>query len=243
MIERDFYRLPELAGRWGCTAHDLLHLGIQDRAQVCVNIYGVGSGIHWTRMETETPDTSPDDEPMTEDERRAADAHNAAFERWKARTTQDMPHGVYELGHDTLRFLDMPNAFPHELDEALKFDGGWRECEFDPPVSINLDHLCMLHSEVQRLDREVFGGGVQASDPQIASAPLRPRAETTYLNTIGALLELVLGKTPAGKPQSVFKSQAAIIDALLAHHADKPGISKTTLEAVFADARRRLNST
>ncbi len=69
------------------------------------------------------------------------------------------------------------------------------------------------------------------------------RAEATYLNIIGALLELVLGKTPAGKPQSVFESQAAIIDALLAHHAGKAGISKTTLEARFADARRRLNST
>lgn len=69
------------------------------------------------------------------------------------------------------------------------------------------------------------------------------RAEATYLNTIGAMLELVLGKTPAGKPQSVFETQAAIIDALLAHHADKPGISKTTLETKFAEARRRLNST
>jgi hypothetical protein len=69
------------------------------------------------------------------------------------------------------------------------------------------------------------------------------RAEGTYLNIIGALLEVVLGKTPAGKPQSVFESQAAIIDALLAHHPDKQGISKTTLEARFAEARRRLNST
>jgi len=63
------------------------------------------------------------------------------------------------------------------------------------------------------------------------------------LNTVGALLELLLGKTPAGKPYSVFQSQAAIIDALLTAHANKPGISKTTLEAKFADARRRLNST
>ena len=69
------------------------------------------------------------------------------------------------------------------------------------------------------------------------------RAEATYLNTVGALLELLLGKTPAGKPYSVFQSQAAIIDALLTAHANKPGISKTTLEAKFADARRRLNST
>jgi len=69
------------------------------------------------------------------------------------------------------------------------------------------------------------------------------RAETTFLNIVGALLALLLGRTPAGKPYSVFESQAAIIDALLGAHSNKPGISKTTLEAKFADARRRLNST
>ncbi len=69
------------------------------------------------------------------------------------------------------------------------------------------------------------------------------RAEGTYLNIIGALLELVLGKTTAGKPHSVFQSQAAIIDALVAHHEGKPGISKPTLENKFAEARRRLKST
>jgi len=210
---------------------------------VCANIYGMARGIGRTRMEAEAPDDALDDEPLTDEERREAEAHDAAFERWKNRTTKDMPHGVFELGRDDLRFLDMPDAFPYELHEALKFDGGWWACEFDPPVSINLDHLCVLHEEVQRLDREVFGAGAKATEAPAASAPMNPRAEATYLNTIGAMLELVLGKTPAGKPQSVFESQGAIIDALIAHHGTKPGISKTTLEAKFAEARRRLNST
>lgn len=237
MIERDFYPLTMLAERWACTVHDLLHLGIQDRAQVCVNIYGMASGVSRTRIETEAPEAAPDDEPLTEEERREAEAHDAAFERWKARTTKDMPHGVFELGHDDLRFLDMPDAFPHELGEALKFDGGWWACEFDPPVSINLDHLCMLHEEVARLDHEVFGTGAQVSEAQGASAPLHPRAEATYLTIIGALLELVRNPRPGRD------SDAAVIRELIENYSDKPGISKTTLEAKFADARRRLHST
>ena len=40
---------------------------------------------------------------------------------------EDMPDGVYELTHETLRLLDMPNAFPHELDDGFKFDRGWWE--------------------------------------------------------------------------------------------------------------------
>jgi hypothetical protein len=50
----------------------------------------------------------------------------------------------------------------------------------------------------------------------------------------------MLGKTPAGKAQSVFKDQAAIIAALLARHEGKPGISQRTLEDKFAASRRSL---
>ncbi|WP_343626049.1 hypothetical protein [Roseateles puraquae] len=243
MIERDFYPLSMLAERWGCTVNDLLHLGIQDRAQVCVNIYGMASGVRRTRMETDAPEGATDDEPLTAEELSEAEAHNAAFERWLKRTTKDMPAGIYELSSEDCRLLDLPGSSGLELHSVLKFDGGWWDCEFDPPVNIKFGHLCMLHEEVQRLDREVFGVGAKARETPAVNAPMSLRAEATYLNIIGALLELVLGKTPAGKPHSVFTSQAAIIDALLAHHADKPGISKTTLEGKFAEARRRLNST
>jgi hypothetical protein len=69
------------------------------------------------------------------------------------------------------------------------------------------------------------------------------RAETTYLNIIGAMLALMLGKSPAGKPLSLFDNQAAIIEALLGHHGGKPGISARTLEDKFAAAKRSLTAT
>ncbi len=69
------------------------------------------------------------------------------------------------------------------------------------------------------------------------------RAETTYLNIIGAMLALILGKSPGGKPQSVFANQTAIINALLGHYEGKPGISARTLEDKFAAANRSLNAT
>jgi len=68
------------------------------------------------------------------------------------------------------------------------------------------------------------------------------RAETTYLNIIGGLLSLMLGKSPAGVAQSVFQNQAAIISALLAHHGDKPGIADSTLENKFAEANRSIRA-
>ena len=77
-------------------------------------------------------------------------------------------------------------------------------------------------------------------DKQTATSP---RAETTYLNIIGGLLDLMLGTTPGGQKGSAYVSQAAIISALLAHHSGKPGIADSTLEQKFADAKRSIKAT
>ncbi len=69
------------------------------------------------------------------------------------------------------------------------------------------------------------------------------RAETTYLNIIGGLLDLMLRTTPGGQKGSAYATQAAIISALLAYHSGKPGIADSTLEQKFADAKRSINAT
>lgn len=70
---------------------------------------------------------------------------------------------------------------------------------------------------------------------------LSERSELTYQNIIGALVSLFLDHSPAGKPLSVFKNQAAIVDAIIARHKDKPGLSKRTLDEKLAAANRSLN--
>ena len=67
-----------------------------------------------------------------------------------------------------------------------------------------------------------------------------PRAESTYLNIIGALLSLLLGKSPGGAPYSSFRNMDSVISALLAHHEHLPGISERTLWSKLAQARRHL---
>lgn len=66
------------------------------------------------------------------------------------------------------------------------------------------------------------------------------RSDTTYLNIIGAMLTLMLGSSPAGTPYSAFKTQEAIIDALLAHYGHRLGISTRTLQGKFAAAKRSI---
>jgi hypothetical protein len=71
---------------------------------------------------------------------------------------------------------------------------------------------------------------------------LSPRREATYLHIVGALLHLLLGRSPAGQPYSSFINQEAVISAMIAHHGERLGITERTLRAKFAEAKRRLAS-
>ncbi|WP_065943453.1 hypothetical protein [Pseudomonas sp. 25 R 14] len=73
-----------------------------------------------------------------------------------------------------------------------------------------------------------------------AQAPLSERSQVAYSNTIGALVDTLLGVTPAGKPNSVFNNQAAIVDSITAHHGHVLGLSKRSLDQKFAAGRRSL---
>lgn|GEM_PF-5749014 len=94
---------------------------------------------------------------------------------------------------------------------------------------------------IQRVDIESFETKI-TGDEQRAEKPIAARAETTYQNIIGGLVFLMLGKTPAGRPQSVYETQTAIIEALLAQFEGKPGISRRTLEEKLSQARRTIGT-
>ena len=76
--------------------------------------------------------------------------------------------------------------------------------KFEPPVSIVLDHLCMLHQEVVRLDREVFG----ATSPAKRTAPLDCHVpETAPANS----LKMVGKTTPIQRDSTLYEVIAALL--------------------------------
>jgi hypothetical protein len=95
---------------------------------------------------------------------------------------------------------------------------------------------------VRTASLRAFEQSVLDNPPSQNDKPLGRREETTLLNIAGGLLGLLLGQSPGGKPHSVFKSQAAIIDALLGTYPGRPGMSKRTLEEKLALARRSLDT-
>ena len=78
--------------------------------------------------------------------------------------------------------------------------------------------------------------------PACGQCSLSDRAEATYLHIIGSMLELMLSRSPSGKPHSCFSTQEAIVSALIAHRGGTMGITERTLNGKFASARRKLGS-
>lgn len=185
----------------------------------------------------------------------AIESRTLAASRENGKVTDD--HIAPERRHVSREHLKAWIAKEHPADKpAFLFD----EVERKTHSSINADHFRALQADRDAARAELEKAKAWAAETiremdamrgerdslramvDKASAP-GERAETTYLNIIGAMLALMLGKSPAGKPQSVFDNQAAIIAALLGHHEGKPGISARTLEDKFAAAKRSLTAT
>lgn len=75
---------------------------------------------------------------------------------------------------------------------------------------------------------------------QDSEKTLSEKEERTYLNIIGALVNLMLDKSPNQQRYSILNSQSAIISTLLGHYPNKQGISSSTLENKFSAANQSL---
>lgn len=63
-------------------------------------------------------------------------------------------------------------------------------------------------------------------------------SEAMQNRLVGALLEVTLGKNQNGKQQSIYSSQAALVQTILLRFPGVEGLSKSTIDRRFADARR-----
>lgn len=156
----------------------------------------------------------------------------------------------------TLRHVDlrrwMVQFYPSERPSFLF--ASW-EHDLQPAVSLNTLQVLSADREALRLQLLERDGEIDALRNELVDATrklasmalsteeaLRPRSEGTYLNIVGGLLGLLLGKSPAGKPFSSFGTTESIVSALLAHHSGRPGMSERTLRAKFAAAKRHLDA-
>ena len=100
---------------------------------------------------------------------------------------------------------------------------------------------CRRRLEMLQKQHHVLSNQIEVT-PACNKYSITNRAESTYQHIIGGMLDLMLGQSPAGTPYSCFKTQEAIVSALIAHHDGVMGITERTLNGKFAQARRRMRS-
>ncbi len=110
-----------------------------------------------------------------------------------------------------------------------------KESSYFPAQSLPEDSVLVVRMQALRdFERSLDS---QSEKP---SRTTSTRETQSLLNIVGALVNLLLGTTPGGAKQSVFRSKAAIIEAILARHPALPGLTERTLQQKFADAKRSL---
>ncbi len=156
----------------------------------------------------------------------------------------------------TIRHIDlkrwMRTHYPEHRPRFL-FSRGERVAH--PVITLEAGQAMLIERQAMKAELEQCRRQVQALREQHESflkqsmvalgcnqCAISDRAETTYLNIIGGMLALILGTSPSGKAYSSFRTQEAVVSALVAHHQSVMGITERTLNGKFASAKRRLSS-
>lgn len=240
------YSVAQAAALWCGVPEEQLSIVIKEAEQLSTS--GSGRGI-WTHPTV--PCLKPRSRAITE----AIEDGSLPHGREDGQTVPSGEYVAYErryfFGRDLRNWME--KAFPNEKP-AFLFD----DIERNTHTAISADAYRALKADRDALQKRIDKAtesykalrqeketieGERDSLKAIVNNQAAPgeRAETTYQNIIGAMLSLMLGKSPGGQAHSIFTNQATIIQALLSHHEGKQGIAARTLEEKFAEAKRSLN--
>jgi len=149
----------------------------------------------------------------------------------------DIEHKYQQLtGGPEITLITLNGAFVEgkdgqfcQLQEYLK--EGEKEEDYYPAGGLPHDSVLVVRTKALiDLQKRL------SSEESEKEKPLGNRAETTYLNIIGALLEVVSGKSPGMSKHPDFISEAKLIEHF--SNFNMPGLSKSNLELKFAEAKK-----
>ncbi len=156
MIEREYYRLSYLASKWSCDPDDLLHLGIQDKVQLCANMHRTSV----SQRKVLNPKTNIELPPLSDKYSAADRAIDQAYAdkqaAWLENNSKRMPEGLAEIQYDDLLAIERANGAPVLIEQANVFTDKWEWVEYAEPVYVGIDDLCIVAHVVERIEREYF---------------------------------------------------------------------------------------
>jgi hypothetical protein len=120
----------------------------------------------------------------------------------------------------------------NEFFDKAKLRKPWNHPEnFFPAGGLPEDSVLVVRTEyLFALQQASLVGREQGSSEK----PVSQREHTSYLNIIGAMLEMLMSPRPGRETQS------GVITEMVEGWSDKSGISKANLEKKFAEAKRKL---
>ncbi|PMV29318.1 MULTISPECIES: hypothetical protein [unclassified Pseudomonas] len=158
----------------------------------------------------------------------------------------------------TLRHSDLKEWMKHYYpDQKPSFLFDEMERSTHTAISIGAFHVLQaerdaLQIQVNKLNalhqtlHEQFVAAVAERDSLLQrvdeESPLNERSQRGYECVLGAVLQVIFSRSPAGKRYSVFDSQDSLVSTIVAHSGELFGISKRSLDTKFAAARRRLKA-
>lgn len=140
-----------------------------------------------------------------------------------------------QLGAPFLEYLEAEDTVRRQVTQAVRLARLMAKGE----KTSDSAKLTLLKLENERLLLEL----AEAHRPSRAHAPISEKQRGGFLNIIGALVGLLLGHAPNGKPYSQFQTQQAIIDAIHGNYGEHAGLSQRNLEDKFAEGKRTLIGT
>lgn len=241
------YSIPKAAALWCGVPDDQIQMVLQEARQLSPS--GLGRSI-WTHIAV------PCLEPRSRAIAEAIEDGSLPHGREDGQTVASGDHVAYErrrfFGRDLRKWME--KAFPNEKP-AFLFD----DIERSSHTDISADAYRALKAEHDKLEKRLENAksefkklrekkdAIESERDSLKTMVDKigspgERAESTYLNIIGAMLDLMLGKSPGGQAHSIFTNQSAVIQALLGYHEGKQGIAARTLEEKFAEAKRSLKA-
>ena len=156
----------------------------------------------------------------------------------------------------TIRHLDLKRWMrDHYPEERPAFLFSRRERIAHPVITLETGQAMLVEREALKAELEHCRRQLQTLQeqhhilskqseviPACNECSITDRSESTYQHIIGGMLDLMLSQSPAGTPYSCFRTQEAVVTALIAHHGGVMGISERTLHGKFAQARRKIRS-
>jgi len=177
---------------------------------------------------------------------------------WDGLVNGELPYGqdgvtandraLLDSAQLTIRHLDLQSwmrRYYPEQRPAFLFSRSERMAH--PTITLESGQAMLLERRALKIElaqcRNKLGELSKKMKATCTPHSISDRAESTYLNIIGAMLDLMLGRSPSGRRYSKFDTQEAIISVLIAHHGEAMGISERTLHEKFSRARKALQST